>query len=395
MGDQRLPENRSDQVPRYKHVLKHKREKMAFPPIIEGHHWLFSQTKLEDFTRDYESREEILSGTIQGTFFPRISDEAPSNATNKNQRKLPQDLGLIYSMSVDQQGSRRTQYKLDHLSRMEDDAEDHFINLLQIPKYDCNLNKWSHLENQRNTNKNSKHGKYLHRNFNQETSENFQSCQRNFLPGNTFKNQNLLDSLNYRYTQRGGDDIYELNDTLENLDVVQQFTMDHVYQPTCEDSSDKNICPLPSKFKYFRGFSKEKDIRFSNQANIFEMKLQKSHDCCASTKEKLKYESSYQKPKQLKALPIKEPITDHKGFLEVQGRSFCKPDVLENLYGTIAFKDFIVHKGYDMPVILKKFFMRKGWNYNSVNTPIPSILKNHELTMQKQDDEDEEEREEN
>lgn len=39
--------------------------------------------------------------------------------------------------------------------------------------------------------------------------------------------------------------------------------------------------------------------------------------------------------------------------------------------------------------------MWKGWNYNSVNTPIPSILKNHELIMQKQDDEDEEEREGN
>lgn len=207
---------------------------MTFPPFIEGHHQLFSQAKLEDFTRDYESREEILSGTIQGTFFSRISDEAPSNATNKNQRKLPQDLGLIYSMSVDQQVSRRTQYKLDHLSQMEDDVEDHFINLLQIPKHAWNLNKSPHLENQRNSDKNSKHGKYLHRNFNQETPENFQSCQRNFLPGNISTNQNLLDSLNYRYTQRGGDDTYELNDTLENLDVVQQFTMDHVYQPTCE-----------------------------------------------------------------------------------------------------------------------------------------------------------------
>ncbi|XP_057616594.1 putative protein FAM47D [Chionomys nivalis] len=391
MGDQRLPENQSGQVPRYKHVLKHKKEQMTFPPFIEGHHRLFSQAKLEDFTRDYESREEILSGTIQGTFLPRISDEAPNNATNKSQRKLAQDLGLIYSMSVDQQGSRRNQHKLDHLSQMEDDVENHFINLLQIPKRDWNLNKTPHLENQRNSNKNSKHGKYLHGNFNQETPEKFQSCQKNFLPGNTSTNQNLLDSLNNRYTQRGGDDIYELDDTLEKLDVVQQFTMDNVYQPTCEESSDKNICPLPSKLKYFRGLSKEKVIRFSKEAKIFEMKLQKSHDCCTSTKDQLKYGLSCQKPKQLKALPSKEPINDHKGFLEVQGRSFCKPDVLENLYGTIAFKDFIVHKGYDMPIILKKFFMKKGWNYNSVNTPIPSILKNHELIMQKQDDEDEEE----
>ncbi|XP_052603701.1 protein FAM47A [Peromyscus californicus insignis] len=391
MGDQRLPEDHPDWVHRYKRVLKHKKEQLIVPPFIEGRHRLFSHEKLEDFKRDYQACEEILSRTIWRTFCPRISHEAPNTATNKCQRKPPQDLELFCSMSMDQQGSRRTQYKLHRLSQMKDDAEEHFINWLQMPKHGWNLHKWPHLGNQREANKKSKHGKHLHRKFNLGNPEDFRSCQRNLLPRNTSTNKNLIDSLNYRYTQRGSDGIYERNEALGNSDALQEFDMDHAYQPTYKDSADKKICHLPSKLKYFRGLSKEKDnIRFSKQASIFEMKLQNLHDPCKSTKEKFKYGSPYQKPNQLKALASEEPVTDPKSLLEFQGRSFCKPDVLENIYGIIAFKDFIIHKGYDMPGILRKFFMKKGWNYNSVNTPLPSILKNYELIMQKQDDENDE-----
>ncbi|KAL1766156.1 hypothetical protein HispidOSU_004743 [Sigmodon hispidus] len=259
-----------------------------------------------------------------------------------------------------------------------------------MSKHDWNLNKWPHLENQRERSKNSKHEKHHHRKFNLENSENSRSCQRNFLPKNTSTDQNLLDSLNYKYIQSGADDIYKWNDAFENLDAWQQFDMDHAYQSTYKQSPQKKICHLPSKPKYLRGLSKEKGITFSKQASIFEMKPKKPNDPCESTKEKFKYGPLYQKPKHLKELDSKGPITDPKSLLEIQGKGFCKPDILENLYGTIAFKDFIIHKGYDMPGILKKFFMKKGWDYNFVNTPIPSILKNQELIMQKQDDEDDE-----
>ncbi|CAH6780363.1 LOC100909677 [Phodopus roborovskii] len=332
MGDQRLPENHPGEVTRHKCVLKHKKEPLAFPPFMDGNHQ-FSHEKLEDFTRDYE--------------------------------KLPHNLRLFCSISVGQQGSRSTHYKQGCLSQKEDDAEDHFINLLQMSKHDWNLS--------------NKHGKRLHRKFNLGSPENSRLCQRRFLLRNTSRNQNLHDSLNYRYSQRGGDIIYEWNETLGNVGVLQQFGMGHACQPSCKESSVKKVCHLPSKLKCFRKLSKEKDIRFSKQASsVVEMKLQKLHDPVKSAKEKFKYGSLYLEPKQLKLLPGKEPIADSKSFLEIRGRSFCKPDVLEHPYGTIAFKDFI------------KFFMRKGCNYNSVNIPVPSILKNHELIMQKQDDVDDE-----
>uniref|UniRef100_A0A8C2M3W9 Uncharacterized protein n=1 Tax=Cricetulus griseus TaxID=10029 RepID=A0A8C2M3W9_CRIGR len=371
MGDQRLPENQPGQVTRHNCVLKQKKEQLALPLFMEGKHWLFSHEKQEDFARDYVPCEEILSQTMQETLFPRICREPPSTVTNKRRRKLSRDLGLLCSMSADQKGSRRTQYNLDHLFQMEDDAENHFINLLQMPKHDWNLNKWPNLENQREANKNSKNGKCLHRKFNLGIAENSRLCQGNFLSRNTSRNQNLLDSLKHRFPQRRGNVIYEWNEVLGNLGVLQQLEMNRAYQPSCKESSDKKVCHPPSKLKYFRGLSKEKDIRFSKPASsIFEMELQKPHDRVKSTKEKFKYGPSYQKPKQLKSIASKEPITDPKNLLEIQG--------------------FHCTQGLCYAKYTQEVFMRKGWNYNSVNMPILRILKNHEMIMQKQEDVDNE-----
>uniref|UniRef100_A0A8C6IHC7 RIKEN cDNA 4930480E11 gene n=1 Tax=Mus spicilegus TaxID=10103 RepID=A0A8C6IHC7_MUSSI len=387
MGDQRLPENQLPRLPRCKPVLKHKTEQQTSTPFMEDHHQQFSQEELDDFTTDYEPHEEIPSQTIQGPVFPRISHKLSSTATKMNQRKLPKDLGLFSSISMGQQGIRRPQYKLDHLSQMEDDAEDYSINLKEQPKCDQNLNKWPSFKNKMKVNMNSKHGKKLH---NLHPPENSRLGQKKFLPTHTSRNKNLLDPLNYRCTQRGGDNTHELNEAMGNLDVLQQFDMDYGNQPTYDEFSDKIISLLPSKLKYFRGLTKENGIKLCKQISKFDMKVQKPHDLSLSTKEKFKHGPSYQKVKQLKTQAVKEPLNDPKSLPEIEGKNVCKPDVLENLYGAIAFKDFIVHKGYDMPGILQKLFMKKGWNYNSVNTPIPSVLKYHEMIQKKMDDEDDE-----
>ncbi|XP_036160106.1 protein FAM47B-like [Myotis myotis] len=52
-----------------------------------------------------------------------------------------------------------------------------------------------------------------------------------------------------------------------------------------------------------------------------------------------------------------------------------EPDITDELYAPIAFKDFIVIKGYRMPGVIEKMFMRKGWNYESVKTPIHQVMK--------------------
>ncbi|XP_028625772.1 protein FAM47A-like [Grammomys surdaster] len=164
--------------------------------------------------------------------------------------------------------------------------------------------------------------------------------------------------------------------------------MDYANQPTYDESSDKVNSHIPSKLKYFRGLTEEKGVKFTKQIPKLEMEVQTPHDLSMSTKEEFKYGPSYQKLKQLKTQAVKEPLNGPKDLLDIEGKRVCKPDTLENLYGAIAFKDFIVQKGYNMPGILQKFFMKKGWNYDSVSTPIPSVLKKYETILQKMDDDD-------
>uniref|UniRef100_A0A671DI86 Uncharacterized protein n=1 Tax=Rhinolophus ferrumequinum TaxID=59479 RepID=A0A671DI86_RHIFE len=83
----------------------------------------------------------------------------------------------------------------------------------------------------------------------------------------------------------------------------------------------------------------------------------------------MRYGAWYLKPKLWTKLINGEPLIDPKILLEAQGANL-KPDILDDLYGTIAFKDFIVSKGYRMPEVLEKVFIRKGWTYDAITTPL-------------------------
>uniref|UniRef100_A0A8D2EJ70 Uncharacterized protein n=1 Tax=Theropithecus gelada TaxID=9565 RepID=A0A8D2EJ70_THEGE len=78
------------------------------------------------------------------------------------------------------------------------------------------------------------------------------------------------------------------------------------------------------------------------------------------------YGAWYLKPKLGQKLRSDEPLIDPKLLLEKPD----EPDILDGLYGPIAFKDFILSKGYEMPGIIQRLFARNGWTYDSVKTPI-------------------------
>lgn len=60
------------------------------------------------------------------------------------------------------------------------------------------------------------------------------------------------------------------------------------------------------------------------------------------------------------------------GVLE---RSFLNTTLLKIFMEQIAFKGFILSKGYRIPDILERLVLRKGWKYDSVKTPIHKVIK--------------------
>uniref|UniRef100_A0A2K5EH03 Protein FAM47A n=1 Tax=Aotus nancymaae TaxID=37293 RepID=A0A2K5EH03_AOTNA len=89
----------------------------------------------------------------------------------------------------------------------------------------------------------------------------------------------------------------------------------------------------------------------------------------------------YLKPKLCEKLTSDKTSIDPKPLLKKPD----EPDILDNLYGPIAFKDFILSKGYEMPGIIERLFTRKGWTYDSVKTPMQSAI---EVYKYKEDDAD-------
>ncbi|KAK2503083.1 hypothetical protein MC885_002293 [Smutsia gigantea] len=102
-----------------------------------------------------------------------------------------------------------------------------------------------------------------------------------------------------------------------------------------------------------------------------ERKLRKPHDPHKPNWVKIRHGAWYLKPQLWKKLINDEPLIDSKGSLEDQ----YEKDILEDLKGTIAFKDFILSKGYKMLDLLVKLFIRKGRRYDSVKTPVRGAIK--------------------
>uniref|UniRef100_A0A673V5L4 Family with sequence similarity 47 member E n=2 Tax=Suricata suricatta TaxID=37032 RepID=A0A673V5L4_SURSU len=170
--------------------------------------------------------------------------------------------------------------------------------------------------------------------------------------------------------------------TFGDTDIDEEFIMQlydthYKCKLTREIVCMKKLNQVPMDLKNRKGLDEMEGIRFSLQEKDWEKKLQPPQNPYKPNWVKIRYGAWYLKPKLWKKLINDEPLIDRKVLLEAQDGSLNVPekDIIEDLYGTIAFKDFIQRKGYRMPGILEKLFTRKGWSYDSVKTPMERVIK--------------------
>ncbi|KAL1766489.1 hypothetical protein HispidOSU_014524 [Sigmodon hispidus] len=419
MGEQWLPWNRPRQVlqpmplgmtckPWFKDKLpskcfaKHKKEQLKFPTSLDGRRWVFVKEGLDDFRKGCPPSEGmILHGRKEG-FLPTISHRV-RRRSRKSPKKPCQDLSLYSSLSLAQQARKFfverieeniTEHPLTFWPLEEGIPENLLLKVLESLDPDRKLGeKWDYCEGHRKLiDLPTDAEKYAHRKTDLDPPKFPGSRRHGVLHENKPKKQDSGESLYYQYIPKGVYDFCEWVDSFGDLGIdedfmMKQFDIGYECKPSYEDSSIKRISLLPAELRYCRRLSRVKAIRFSIQESNFERKLRKPQDPYKSTRDKIRYGAWYLRPDLWKKLVNDEPLMDPEDdLLEFQGGRFGKPDIIEDLYGTIAFKDFIISKGYNMPGILEKLFMRKGWDYHAVNTPIPRVLKAHELIMQKKDE---------
>ncbi|XP_032003320.2 LOW QUALITY PROTEIN: protein FAM47A-like [Hylobates moloch] len=138
-----------------------------------------------------------------------------------------------------------------------------------------------------------------------------------------------------------------------------------MYRATHDDQKLKNIKECSSELKYTMQLGEKDKDKFLSQEKHRGRKFHRPSNVYITQPVKMTYGAWYLHPKLWKKRRSDEPLTDPKLLIKKPE----EPDILDGLYGPIAFKDFILRNGYEMPEILQKLFARKGWTYDSVKTP--------------------------
>ncbi|EPQ05742.1 Protein FAM47A [Myotis brandtii] len=165
---------------------------------------------------------------------------------------------------------------------------------------------------------------------------------------------------------------------LDEEDIMKQFEIDLEVPLTHNTVKIKKISQLPLNIKPCKQLDDIQQRKFSLQEGNWERKLRKQQDPYKPKREKIRYGAWYLDPKCWKKLVNEQPLPDPKVVPDKEHQTYgrhLEPDIIDELYGPIAFKDFIVSKGYRMPGVIEKMFMRKGWTYESVKTPIHRVMK--------------------
>uniref|UniRef100_A0A8C8Z0J6 Protein FAM47A n=1 Tax=Prolemur simus TaxID=1328070 RepID=A0A8C8Z0J6_PROSS len=375
---------------------KHKNRLLKFPTSLNSRQWVFVKEGLDDFRKGCPPCEGLITRGPKEAFLPMISHRVPQPAPRTSQRKLSKDAGLLYTFSrvrqarkafVDDIEARLTQHPLALYPNLEEDLPaDLLLKVLEVLDPERKLeDTWAYCEGkEKRTREPMKLCKH--------------HCRKAFLgpPRTPVSHPDDLpqeetpattvvppDFLRYRRNLPRIRSFCEWVGTfgITGIDeefMVNLFDFDSEFTPTYVPLRMKKIKDLTSVLKHSDKLSEMEEIQFSIEELDVERKLQKPPNPYKPDWVKMRYGAWYLKPKLCKKLINDEPLIDPKILLEAEARA-RKPDIIDELYGTIAFKDFIVSKGYEMPDILKKLFRRKGWNYDSVKTPMERAMKTYAI----------------
>ncbi|XP_005414503.1 PREDICTED: protein FAM47A-like [Chinchilla lanigera] len=366
---------------------KHKNKRFQFPTSLDSRRWMFVKEGLDDFRKGSPLSEDlIIRGTKEG-FLPLITNGGPQPSTKTSRQKPPKYTTSLYSTLSSAQIARKTfmhdleaylnQNPSALLSTLEEDVPvDLLLEALKVLDPDRKLeDTWDYCEGLREvTKKPTKPSKQRRSKPLPRLPEIPQPRRYSLLQEDKVSSLHFLSSLPRSYMPQGVRDFCRWVATLGDFGISEDFLLKRFdigfeFKPTYDDNRMKKLHTLPPELKYCKGLKKVKEVIFTIEELDFERKLQKPQK---SYHEKIRYGAWYLKPTLWRKLINDEPLIDPKILAEAQREP--PPDIIEDLYGTIAFKDFIVGNGYSMPGILEKLFTRKGWRYDKFVTPIPKAV---------------------
>ncbi|XP_044768628.1 protein FAM47E [Neomonachus schauinslandi] len=361
--------------PRYKEGLPSKcftkhRHKPTCPTSLNSLRWTFVKKGLDDFRRGCPPCKGLLTRGPQEAFLPQIHHTAPRPAPKKRQHRRPKETALFPKLSpvprarkafLEDGEAQLTPHPLALYPNLgEDMPVELLLKVLEVLDPDRKLeDTQAYCQGVRKRKKEpakplKKHSTQVDLGLPKKTPVSH--------PGQWLYEEKKPSETDLLH--KDGPLCYENGSS--NIDeefILKQFDIDYQSKPSHDVLHTIRLNQPPLELKKRVGLKKLQEPQFFQKLDC-EQKHQKPQNPHKPKCVKMRYGAWYLNTKLWKKQRADEPLVDPKVSCKAQDDNFKKElqeqeELLADLHGTIAFKDFILSRGYRMPSFLEKMYIRK------------------------------------
>ncbi|XP_027400594.1 protein FAM47E isoform X1 [Bos indicus x Bos taurus] len=349
------------------------------PTSLDSRRWRFVRTGQDDFRRDCPPCEGLATlGPSEG-FLPEIYHRAPPPAPKKRHAALCSKLSPAQQARKAFLAAIEAQLTLHPLALYPDLEEDMptelLLKVLEVLDPDKKLeDTWAYCQGIRKRMK--KPTKLLKKRSTQvylglpKKSPVSHPCQWLYekrKPSETglLQKDGLLLHENIR---QGVSDFCNWATAFGSLNIdeefiLRQFDINYQSKPCYNVLHTIRPSKVPLELKKRSGLNKLQEPQLFQKLDC-EQRLRKPQKPHKPKWVKMRYGAWYLNPKLWKKQRADEPLVDPKVLRKAQDENFKKElqeqeELLVDLHGAVAFKNFILSRGYRMPSFLEKMYMKK------------------------------------
>nr|XP_058147362.1 protein FAM47E-like [Dasypus novemcinctus] len=369
------------------------KKRLKLPNSLDSRRWVFVKEGVDDFRKGCPPCEGLVTQCPKEGFLPIIFHRARHPVPPKSWKKLPTEANLFSKFSpaqlarkafVEDVEARLVPHPLSHyLNLAEDIPVELLLQVLEVLDPEKKLeDTWAYCQGTKEKPKERTKLPKTRPEILLELPKRTPRSGPSDLKEEDSSENDLPEEPPKKRLPKGVRDFCKWVATFGTTDIneeflLKEFSINYKCKLTYNMLHMKKLEDIPSELKYIQGQKKLDEIKLSLQELDWEKKIQKSQYPYKPKHMKMRYGAWYLNPKFWKKHREDEPLLDPNRLHETEEYGFRRVqeerDILEDLYGTIAFKDFILSKGYRMPGILERLFIRKKWTYDSNRTPtVPS-----------------------
>ncbi|XP_004472643.1 protein FAM47E [Dasypus novemcinctus] len=398
--------------PRYKEHLPSKcftkcKNRLRLPASLSSRRWVFLRKGLDDFRRGCPPCEALLAQGPGEGFLPLMYHRAPPPAPKSRRSQPPQDAALRSRLSpaqrarrafVDAVEARLAPHPLAPYRDLEDAVPaELLLKVLEVLDPHRKLeDTWAYCQDI--TKRTKEPAKLLKKSSTEDylgplsprktpVSHPGQWLYEEKKPSET---DLLHGPLLHENVRKGVSDFCNWVTTFGSLNIdeefiLKQFVIDYGSKPSYDVFHPTRLNQVPLGLKCYNvGLNKLQELEFSFHRLDYSGKLQKPQNPYKPKWVKTRYGAWYLNTKLWKKQRADEPLVDPIMLLKAQDESSKKElqeqeDLLEELHGMAAFKNFILSRGYRMPSFLKKMCIGKKCKCECKKTPITQSAENSSI----------------